>query len=43
MKIIERTIEALDRANLSFGLREAVILCLAGIALASIAAYHHVG
>lgn len=43
MKIIERAIAALDRANLSFGLREAVILSLAGIAVASIVAYHHAG
>jgi hypothetical protein len=43
MKIINRTLEALERANLSFGLREAVILSLAGIAIASIVAYHQVG
>lgn len=43
MKIIDRIIDALDRANLSFGLREAVILSLVGIAIASIVAYHQVG
>ena len=43
MRIIERAIAALNRANLSFGLREAVILSLAGIAIASIVAYYHVG
>ena len=35
MKIIDRTLAAFERANLSFGLREAVILSLAGIAIAS--------
>lgn len=43
MKIIERAIETLNRANFSFGFREAVILSLAGIAIASIVAYHQVG
>ena len=43
MRIIDRTIAALNRANLSFGIREAVILSLAGIAIASIVAYYHVG
>ena len=43
MKIIERTIAALNRANLSFGLREAVVLSLVGVALASVIAYHYVG
>ena len=43
MKIIDRAIDALERAKLSFGLREAVILSLAGIAIASIVAYHQVG
>jgi len=43
MKIIDRAIASLNRANLSFGLREAVILSLVGIAIASIVAYHQVG
>jgi len=43
MRIIDRTLAALERANLSFGLREAVILSLVGIAIASIVAYHQVG
>lgn len=43
MKIIDRAIATLERANLSFGLREAVILSLAGVAIASIVAYYHVG
>jgi hypothetical protein len=43
MKIIVRAIAALNRANLSFGLREAVILSLVGIAIASMVAYHHMG
>jgi hypothetical protein len=42
MKIIDRAIASLERANLSFGLREAVILSFGGIAIASIVAYHHV-
>ena len=43
MRVIDRAIAALDRANLSFGLREAVILSVAGIALASVVAYYHAG
>lgn len=43
MKIIDRVVVSLERANLSFGLREAVILAVAGIAIASIVAYHYVG
>ena len=43
MKIMDRVITTLERADLSFGLREAVILALAGIAVASIVAYHYVG
>jgi hypothetical protein len=42
MKIIDRAIASLNRANLSFGLREAVILSLVGIAIASLVAYHQV-
>jgi hypothetical protein len=42
MKIIDQAIAALDRANLSFGLREAVILSLVGIAIASIVAYYQI-
>lgn len=42
MKILHRVIATLDRANLSFGLREAVILSLAGISIASVVAYYHV-
>jgi hypothetical protein len=43
MKIIDRVVATLERANLSFGLREAVILALVGIAIASMVAYHYVG
>lgn len=43
MKLFDRAIAGLNRANLSFGLREAVIVSLAGIAVASIVAYYHVG
>jgi hypothetical protein len=39
MKIIDR----LNRANLSFGLREALVLALAGIAIGSAVAYHYAG
>ena len=42
MRLFNRFIAALDRANLSFGLREAVILSIAGVAIASIVAYYHV-
>jgi len=41
MKIIDRAIAALDRANLTFGLREAIILSLVGIAIASAVAWHY--
>jgi hypothetical protein len=43
MRIIDRAVAALERANLSFGLREALILSLVGIAIASVVAYHQVG
>jgi len=43
VKIIERAILRLERANLSFGLREAVILSIAGITIAGIVAYHYAG
>lgn len=33
----------LRRGELTFGLREAVVVSLMGIAIASIAAYHYVG
>jgi uncharacterized membrane protein YdjX (TVP38/TMEM64 family) len=39
MKIIDR----LNRANLSFGLREALVLALAGIVIGSAVAYHYAG
>ena len=42
MRILDRLSATLERANLTFGLREAVILSLAGIAIASIVAYYHV-
>lgn len=43
MRAIDRVIDALNRANLSFGFREAVILSLVGVAIASIVAYNQVG
>lgn len=42
MKIIDRAIAALNRSNLSFGIREAVILSIAGVAIAGIVAYYRV-
>lgn len=42
MKVLDRAIATLERAKLSFGIREAVILSLAGIAIASLVAYYHV-
>jgi hypothetical protein len=41
MNMIERAIERLNGRNLSFGLREALILAAAGVAIASAAALHY--
>jgi hypothetical protein len=43
MALLSRAIDRLNRANLSFGLREAVILSVAGITIAAAAAYHYAG
>jgi len=43
MKMLERTIGRLNRANLTFGLREAVVLSFLGVAIASAVAYHYAG
>ena len=43
MKIIERATSRLDRSKFTFGLREAIILSLVGIAIASAVAWHYAG
>lgn len=43
MKMLERTIGKLNHANLTFGFREAVVLSLLGIAIATAVAYHYAG
>jgi hypothetical protein len=41
MKIVQRAIASINRANLTFGLREAVIMSLVGIAIACAVAFHY--
>jgi hypothetical protein len=41
MKIVQRAIASINRANLTFGLREAVIMSLVGIAIAGAVAFHY--
>ena len=43
MALLSRAIDRLNRATLSFGLREAVILSVTGIAIAAAVAYHYAG
>jgi hypothetical protein len=42
MKSLDKAIAKLNRADLSFGLREAVIMSVVGVAIASAVAYHYV-
>jgi hypothetical protein len=42
-RIVLRAIARLERAQLTFGLREAVMVSIVGIAIASAVAYRHAG
>lgn len=43
MTFIARAIDRLNGGNLSFGLREAIFLSIAGITIAAVVAYHYAG